>query len=205
MLSVDETRQIKPNVEKLFGIIREKYSDFWGRLVKGDSIECITQDIKSSFRIALIIKCYTKAYMSMNKSRSTKTNIFGARIAIGIGNMRIVDRDNDLMDGEAIYMSGRALNRLSVQNKGYLSIDINDSTLASTLQTIATLTDALINNLTKRQSEIILYKLLGLKEYDIAEKLMIKQASVNEHSAKAKWYCIDTAVTFFEQAKFTES
>lgn len=189
-LSVDDIMQIRPKTTKLFDIIENKYPDFWGRLVKGDYIECITQEVAASFRIALIIKCFVKAFISSDK--------FGARIAIGIGDMRIVDRKHDLLDGEAIYLSGRAINSLSSQNKAAFTIEFNNPSITPAIRTIATLTDALINILTKRQSEVIFYKLLGFKETDIATAIGIKQSGVSKHASSANWTCIEDAVKFFE-------
>ncbi len=72
----------------------------------------------------------------------------------------------------------------------------------SALNTIAVLADALMNNATKKQSEVLFYKLLSVKEENIAEKLGISQPGVNSHSSSAKLYCIEEALNYFEQIKF---
>jgi hypothetical protein len=203
-LSIEETRRLKPMTTELFELVQKKCPDFWGRLVKGDYIECLTQDVAHSFRIALIIKCYLKSYVSTDKSSEGKTSTYGARIAIGIGDMRIVDREHDLMDGEAIYLSGRALSALGDATKGSLTVATGDASLTEALQTVAMLTDVLVNNLTQRQSEVVLYKLLGENEQSIADTLNITQAAVNTHASRAKWYSIKQAVNYFEQINFTE-
>jgi hypothetical protein len=46
--------------------------------------------------------------------------------------------------------------------------------------------------------------LLGFKEADIAKKLGISQASVNNASTATKWYCIEEAIKYFEQVNFEE-
>ena len=58
--------------------------------------------------------------------------------------------------------------------------------------------------MTVRQSEVVYYKLLGFKEADIAKKLGISQASVNNASTATKWYCIEEAIKYFEQVNFEE-
>ncbi|MBR4970359.1 MAG: RNA polymerase subunit sigma-70, partial [Paludibacteraceae bacterium] len=83
-----------------------------------------------------------------------------------------------------------------------LSIHINNDIQPSALNTIAVLTDALMNNATKKQSEVLFYKLLSVKEEDIADKLGISQPGVNNHSSSAKWYCIEEALNYFEHIKF---
>ena len=116
--------------------------------------------------------------------------------------MRIVDKQEGILDGEAIYLSVRAIENMTSPNKGTLSIHINNDIQPSALNTIAVLADALMNNATKKQSEVLFYKLLSVKEEDIAEKLGISQPGVNSHSSSAKWYCIEEALNYFEQIKF---
>lgn len=72
------------------------------------------------------------------------------------------------------------------------------------MQTIALLTDAILNDMTVRQSEVVYYKLLSFKEADIAKKLGISQASVNNASTATKWYCIEESIKYFEQINFEE-
>ena len=76
--------------------------------------------------------------------------------------------------------------------------------LSCPLQTVALLTDAIMNDMTLRQSEVIYYKLLGLKETDIARNLGISQSGVNKASSATKWYCIEEALKYFEQINFNE-
>ena len=66
------------------------------------------------------------------------------------------------------------------------------------------MTDAILNDMTVRQSEVVYYKLLGFKEADIAKKLGISQASVNNASTATKWYCIEESIKYFEQINFKE-
>lgn len=108
------------------------------------------------------------------------------------------------MDGEAIYLSGRALEEMSSLNKGTMSVHTSKKQLSAPLQTIALLTDAILNDMTMRQSEVVYYKLLGFKEADIAKKLGISQASVNNASTATKWYCIEESIKYFEQINFEE-
>lgn len=201
-LSKDETIELKQKIEEQFVLLKEKYPNFWGRQIKGDYIECLVPDVSHALRIAFIIKTCIKSFGIVEKKGTKNFQTYGVRIAIGIGSMRIVDKEQGIMDGEAIYLSGRAIENMGSPNRGTLTIEISDKQLAMPLRTVALLTDALINNATKRQSEVLYYKLLSTKEMDIAEKMGIKQSSVNEHSTLAKWYCIEEALNYFEQIKF---
>lgn len=201
-LSKEETINLKQRIESLLQRLEKKYPGLWGRMIKGDYIECVTSEVSSIFRIALIIKSHIKSFV-VNKNENTKKfQTYGVRMAIGIGEMRIVDKEQNIMDGEAIYLSGRAIEKMEKTNKGTLTIEINNQDLSAPLRIIALLTDALINDTTPKQSEVLYYKLLGKKEKEIAENMNIKQSVVNEHASLAKWYCIQEALFYFKNQKY---
>lgn len=201
-LSVDETVALKNRMDSLFALLKAKYPDFQGRQIKGDYIECVMPDVRHVFRIALIIKTHIKSFSVTENERTKKFQTYGTRMAIGIGDMRVVDEAHGVWDGEAIYRSGRALEEMKSLNKGTLTVKTGENQIAAALQTIALLTDAIMNDLTLRQSEVVYYKLWGCKESEIAEKLGISQSSVNNASSLSKWYCIDEAIKYFEQINF---
>ena len=193
-LSVNETIGLKQRIESLFGLLKVSYPDFEGRQIKGDYIECVMQNVANVFRIAFIIKSCIKSFSTAKNEKTKNFHTYGIRMAIGIG----------IWDGEAIYLSGRALEEMSSLNKGTMSVQTSNKQLSAPLQTIALLTDAIFNDMTMRQSEVVYYKLLGFKEADIAKKLGISQASVNNASTATKWYCIEEAIKYFEQVNFEE-
>ncbi len=203
-LSVNETIGLKQRIESLFDLLKENYPDFEGRQIKGDYIECVMQNVANAFRIAFIIKSCIKSFPIVKNEKTRNFQTYGIRMAIGIGDMRIVDSEQGIWDGEAIYLSGRALEGMGPLNKGTMSVRTNKKALSAPLQTIALLTDAILNDMTMRQSEVVYYKLLGFKEVDIAKGLGITQASVNNASTATKWYCIEEALNYFEQINFEE-
>ena len=168
-LSVNETIGLKQRIESLFGLLKVSYPDFEGRQIK-----CVMQNVSNVFRIAFIIKSCIKSFSTAKNEKTKNFHTYGIRIAIGIGGMRIVNTEQGIWDGEAIYLSGRALEEMSSLNKGTMSVHTSKKQLSAPLQTIALLTDAILNDMTMRQSEVVYYKLLGFKEADIAKKLGIK-------------------------------
>lgn len=203
-LSVNETMGLKQRIESLLYLLKDKYPDFEGRQLKGDYIECIMKNVSKVFRIALLIKSCIKSFPIVKNESTRDFQAYGIRIAIGIGDMRIVNEKQGIWDGEAIYLSGRAIDEMRSLNKGTLSIQTSNKPRSASLRVIALLTDAILNNMTVRQSEVVYYKLLGLKEVDIADKLGISQSSVNNASTATKWYCIEEAIKYFEQINFEE-
>lgn len=201
-LSKTEMIELSQHIEKQLKMLEALYPRFWGRLIKGDYIECVFPNASDAFRIALIIKTSIKAFQ-VNKTVEKKAfYTYGVRIAIGIGDMSIVDREKGIIDGEAIYFSGRSISKLASLNKGTLLIKTANDKLSQNLCTIAVLTDAILNETTSKQSQVIYYKLLGYKESEIAEKMNVYQSVVNTHSSSAKWYCIQEALNYFEQINF---
>ncbi len=202
-LCVEETIALKQRIEGLFSILEEKYAGFWGRLIKGDYIECLLPSVKDAFRVALIIKSSIKSFPVAESKGKKLFQTYGVRMAMGIGDMRIVDKEQGIMDGDAIYLSGRALSGMGTSNKnGTFLIEAVDKQLTPALRAVGVLTDALLNDATKRQSEVVYYKLLSKGEQEIADILGIRQSGVNQHSTSAKWYCIEEALNYFEQLKF---
>lgn len=202
-LSIEETVGLRQRIEDLFSVLEKRFPGFWGRLIKGDYIECLLPSIKDSFRAALIIKSCMKSFPVTDTKRKKLFQTYGIRMAMGIGGMRIVDREYGIMDGEAIYLSGRALSKMGTPNKnGTFLIEVANQHLKLALQTVGMLTDALLNNTTKRQSEVIYFKLLSKSEQEIADILGVKQSGINQHSTSAKWYCIEEALNYFEQLNF---
>ena len=201
-LSEVETIELKQYIEEQLKMLETLYPGSWGRLIKGDYIECVVPNASNAFRIALIIKNSIEAFEVEKTLGSKLFYTYGARISIGIGGMRIVDREQGIMDGEAIYLSGRSITKLGALNKGALTIETSNENLSHSLRVIAVFTDAILNDATSKQSQVIYYKLLGYKESEIAEKMRIYQSGVNNHSSSAKWYCIEEALNYFEQIKF---
>ena len=201
-ISEVETIELKQYIEEQLKMLETLYPGSWGRLIKGDYIECVVSNASNAFRIALIIKNSIKAFEVEKTLGSKLFYTYGARISIGIGGMRIVDREQGIMDGEAIYLSGRSLAKMGSLSKGALTIETINENLSQNLRVIAVLTDAILNDATPKQSQVIYYKLLGYKESEIAEKMKIYQSGVNNHSSSAKWYCIEEALNYFEQIKF---
>lgn len=202
-LCIEETIALKQRIEDLFSVLEKRFPGFWGRIIKGDYIECLLPSAKYSFRVALIIKSCIKSFPVAEPKKKKLFQTYGIRIAVGIGDMRIVDREHGIMDGEAIYLSGRTLNGIGAPNKnGTFIIEPANRQLKPALQTVGMLTDALLNNTTRRQSEVVYYKLLSKSEQEIANILGVKQSGINQHSTSAKWYCIEEALNYFEQLNF---
>ena len=186
---------------------RESQDEDWGRLFKGDSVEIFLKDPHKALRKALLLKALVKkTFVESNmEARQSLFKRFGVRMAIGIGEMRMANKDRDVLDGEAIYYSGRMLekaDREGVSVKRSMFFACKDPMLTEQMDVMLGLLDVLFKDATARQSEILYYKLTGLNEEEIAAKLDIKQSAVNQHSNASGWKAIESAVNYFEKLDF---
>lgn len=203
--SLDEISIVELNetVENCFADIYDYLSyDFWGRLVKGDSIECCMKNPNETLRLALLLKCVIK-WWADNQECSTTLQQFGIRFSIGIGKMRIINQQKDIMDGEAIYIAGRNLDKITYS---YFtsSFDMNSKyrEFSYLIDNNIKLLDEIINSLSAKQSAVVYFKLLKFTETEIAQKLNISQSSVNNRLRLSRWKYIHQTIKLYESLDF---
>lgn len=217
-LSEDELQRLGDDVIELFKNLSNRYNvnrvGFWGRMIKGDYIECYLEDPRDCLRVALLLKTLIKKMTldtDSNKDLKKKREHFrryGVRLAIGVGAMRTVDLNREILDGEAIYLSGRKIDDQKSSNKGKVVIkntmffETTDLLHQKQCSVIVELLDFILNNATVRQCNILHYKLLGESEALISERVGIKQAAVNQHSTAVGWNVIEHALEHYESLEF---
>lgn len=204
-LSRADLLRLSEEVDRCFADAKYYASiQFWGRLVRGDTIECCLQSPGMALRLALLIKCRIKAWAGELNCSEALQNM-GIRFSIGVGDMRIVDPQIDIMDGEAIYIAGRNLNKIT--NTSFTSsfgFDANDWNLTRLINISIALLDDLINSLSAKQSVVIYHMLLGLNQMEIAKLLFISQSSVNSRAQKAGWRLILDTLRVYERINFVD-
>jgi predicted DNA-binding protein YlxM (UPF0122 family) len=183
------------------------------RLVQGDTIECLAYNPNDALRIALTIKAGVKSFPLddlTNRHRKLFED-YGARVAIGIGNMEMNLLDKDIWKGDAINLSGRLIanqktsNKERVAEKNTLFFGSYDKEMTQVIQTIMLLLDAIFSKMTRKQCEIVFWKLIGYNEQEIADELAISQSSVNQRSSAAGWASIENTIDLFERLELRHS
>lgn len=195
LLSVDDLKKLQQCIRDYIDQIETLNVDsirYWGRIVKGDSIEIYVRDPKDALRIALQLKTLVMQH-----------NSNGLRVAIGIGEMREVNRELDMMDGDAIYRAGRLLSQMSSHSKNGLKSDFLadcfEPSLSQQLDVILRLMDVILHKTTYRQCEVMFYKLMNIKDIDIAKKLGMSTSAVSQHKTSMGWDAIENMLNYFEQ------
>lgn len=187
----------------LQGFIRGLEKDipgFWARIVRGDSLECVVPDYRFSLRIAILLKLFVKTHVA-EFNCSDLLRRYGIRFSIAAGDLKYADKGEDIIDGPAIYLSGRNLDEIS-RKGGRMSIfevDREPRSLSNVLDSYVALVSDLVDSYSAKQSEVVFYKLLGLKEVEISERIGIYQSSVNVRATNAQWGLLNMAVRDFEK------
>lgn len=188
----------------LFDHIGIDSKGFWGRVVRGDGIECFVPEYHRVLRIALLLKLYVKTLVG-EWDCSPQLQRYGLRYSIGIGDIRYADKKDDIIDGPAIYTSGRNLDVISRERDSYSAFEVNFDRfhLSPILDSYVALLDNLVNSYSAKQAEVVYYKLWGYKEIDISEIIGIRQSAVNSRSTLANWGLVWQAVRDFENFDFS--
>ena len=208
-LSVEELTLLQSEIHGFLDELSEKsQGNDWGRLFKGDSVEIFLHDPHEALRVALLLKTLVKKTFAWGKENNARRELFrkyGIRLAIGIGEMRIADQKQDILDGEAIYNSGRLLEKASKEKlsiKRSMFFACPNPLLTEYVDVMVGLLDTLLRNATSRQNEILYYRLLGKNEKEIAVMLNIKQSAVNQRSNSAGWKAVESALNYYEKLIF---
>jgi hypothetical protein len=190
----------------------------YSRLTEGnDYIDSYIPNNSDALRVMLAIKCFVKSIPISTKdsinhgdNRSKFFKTHGIRLALGIGELSRLDIHNGIIDGEAIYFSGRTIsenrtyNKEKVVIKNTLFIKSDDKEFDDEFTPLLALLDVLLSKCTSKQSTVLYLKLLGYDEATIARVLGKKQSTINEHSTSAGWIAIEKAVNRFEDVVKTK-
>jgi len=182
------------------------------RIIRGDYLECVVPNAEDALQVALAIKSFVKSITindapdELNDKRVKFFKTYGIRLAIGYGQLSRYNPDEGIIDGEAIYLSGRTINEFSTYKKERIVIKntlffvSNDTTLNDEFEPLIMLLDILINKATSKQCKVLYLKLLNNNEETIASKLNISQSVVNQHSTSIGWNAIIKSVKHFSNA-----
>lgn len=201
-----KTRDLMALRDKLRGLLdqfEKEYPGFWARIVRGDSVECVVPAYRDSLRIAILIKLFVKMEAEGLDCHDL-LHRHGIRFSIGMGNLDYANQKDDIINGEAIYISGRNLDEISRKSSIFTAFEMANASrqMNNMLESYVALLSKLVDSYSAKQAEVVFYKLLGYKEIDIAERLGIYQSSVNTRSGQAQWGLLRMAIRDFEEMDF---
>lgn len=204
-LTTEDLLKLRNGLRRFFQDMGEVFPDFWARIVRGDSIECVVPDYKDALRIAILIKLYVKMRVSEFEC-SDMLRRYGIRFSIGVADLKYADRDEDIINGQAIYISGRNLDEISRKENAMTAFEADPLfvSMNNLLDSYVAMIGNLVDSYSAKQAAVIYYKLLGFKEKDISEKLGVYQSSVNTRATLAHWGLLHTAIKDFECLKLED-
>ena len=204
-LNTADLIELRRGLQVFFQDLADDFPGFWARIVRGDSIECVVPNYKDALRITILLKLFIKMQVSDFES-SELLRRYGIRFSIAVASIKFADKEKDIIDGPAIYLSGRNLDEIS-RKGGRMSVFEMDRAcipLNNMLDSYVAMVSNLVDSYSSKQAEVVFYKLLGFKEVDISERLGIYQSSVNTRSTNAQWGLVNTAIKDFENFDFGE-
>lgn len=205
-LESEEKIVLEHELHQLLTILEAHFS-VYGRIIKGDYLELVVERPEDALAVTLLIKSYVKSIVLDDTTSSNRYKNFknhGIRIAMGYGKLSRFDKVNGIIDGEAIYLSGRKINeetttynkeRIVIKNTLFF-VSANEE-LNQNVNAQLGLIDVLIGNATSKQCKVFFFRLLGMSEHEIATELNIKQPTVNKQLTSIGWNAIEKSVKYF--------
>lgn len=204
-MNTEDLIVLRNRLRDLFQDFEEDYPGFWARIVRGDSIECVVPDYNDALRIAILIKLYVKMRVSEFEC-SEMLQRYGIRFSIGVADIKYADKKEDIINGPAIYLSGRNLDEISRRENVMTAFEIGQAPkpLSNLLDSYVAMVSGIVDSYSAKQAEVVFLKLLGFKEMEISERVGISQSSVNTRAANAQWGLLNTAIKDFEALKIEQ-
>lgn len=198
-MNTEDLIMLRNRLRDLFQDFEEDYPGFWARIVRGDSIECVVPNYNDALRIAILIKLYVKMRVS-GFDCSEMLQRYGIRFSIGVADINYADKKEDIINGPAIYLSGRNLDEISRRENVMTAFEIGQAPkpLSNLLDSYVAMVSGIVDSYSAKQAEVVFLKLLGFKEMEISERVGISQSSVNTRAANAQWGLLNTAIKDFE-------
>ena len=198
-MNTEDLITLRNSLKGLFQNLEEDYPGYWARIVRGDGIECVVPNYNDALRIAILIKLYVKMKVSLFEC-SEMLQRYGIRFSIGVADIKYANKKEDLINGPAIYMSGRNLDEISRKENIMSAFEIEQAPkpLSNLLDSYVAMVSTIVDSYSAKQAEVIFLKLLGFKEKEISERVGISQSSVNIRATNAQWGLMNTAIKDFE-------
>ncbi len=107
-LNSEDRKLVEENLKNLLLDLKREFN-VYGRIIKGDYLECVVPNPSEGLQVGLAIKSFVKAIPIETKgyvnedSRVKQFKTHGIRLAIGYGELSRYKPEEGIIDGEAIY------------------------------------------------------------------------------------------------------
>lgn len=190
MIPITQRQALLDTIKKA-ALYARKQSPLKYEIFRGDSFQFVIDKAEQALTIAILLRAFLRKSTPENS-----TNIWDARISIGIGDITYMSEKIATSDGEAFQLSGRGLDTLGKRALGIFTIweDINGELLVSTA-----FADEIISNWSRYQAETMIASIGdNLKQKEIAIKFKKTPQAVNKTLILAKDNLIKMYIKRFE-------
>ena len=157
-------------------------------MYRGDSFQVVVDNPELSLTVAIALRAKLRA------STPEKTEIWDARISVGIGDVSFESDNIVTSDGEAFRLSGRTFDTMG---KKKLVITTPWSEFNSTMELVTRFADDIVSSWTVKQSKVAYHSLLFPKtQKDMAADLGMTKQNFNSHWTSAKIQLIQDYIEY---------
>lgn len=183
--STSMTIEQRNKIRLAFDFLSQNSTHKYEYFIRGDGFQVLLQT-PNALRESLLIKTYLYAKTEAK-----------AKISIGIGGISYENERVSDSDGEAFWLSGRALDELKNKSE-LLTISMADEDKKAEWELNCLVLDFLEKTQTRNQSEAIYWLLNNKTQQEIASILSISQPSVNNRIKNSGWNIIDKMLKRFQ-------
>lgn len=195
-ISTEQRGRFLEHLKGLFRLIADTWPDLIRapfHIYRGDSFQGVLFDPSAALRISLVVRTGLRSGFSIG----TGTVVTDARMAIGVGGISYLPEDSSAeADGEAFRRSGQLLDNMSDPFR--LLIATPSGEADEELNVELGLLDAIIDKWSVSQAEAMEHFILGYSQREIARKIDISPAAVNQRLKTAGSRAVENALKRFE-------
>lgn len=144
------------------------------QIYRGDSFQSVLTDPSLALRVIIVLRAGLRTGLLLDDELVR----CDARVAIGIGTVDFLPGTSAEADGEAFRKSGRLLDRMADDVR--LLIESPAKEVDDELNVEFGLLDAMVDKWSSGQAEAIMHMILGLNQREIAQRLSVTSAAINQ-------------------------
>lgn len=159
-------------------------------MYRGDSFQVVVDNPKLALSVAIALRAKLKA------STPDKSEVWDARLSLGIGDVSFESENILTSDGEAFRLSGRAFDNIG---KNRLCISTPWTELDINLELVTRFADGIESGWTAKQATVFYHSLVFPKlQKKLAEELGMTCQDFNYHWGAAKWQLILDYINYYK-------
>ncbi len=191
---VNSTKLTAAKETKLSSTLIEMFVDYDSKLefYRGDSFQAYVKNPENALRLALLSRSAT-----IRLFKEEKIALSDLRISIGIGEVITPVRSLKTAKGEAFILSGRRLDEI-IKNHQRLIITTTNPLANEGLQVIANYLNAIFDEMTGKQAEVIFELLKGEMRKVVAKKFKKTKSTIHQRIISGRWPEIEKLLQQYE-------